>query len=133
MNSILHLYKFGNDLTQTDRALYPSCDVGNYRLYLQYVNRDGGTVWGFVSGTPRYDRHTPGLLWLLDDLQIFSATTRDSCGPILLSYRPNGYRHMSSEYTLQSILNMVNDDSRIQYDAIEIHPRSASPDMPTHA
>lgn len=112
----LYLRKRGCDFSPDD-ARCGGSDLQNYRLYLEYCNREGRRVIGDIALGMRYETKNradvPEAWGLSTWFQIDKETGS-------YAYEVPGYAHVSYDYTQADVLRLINSDSAIQYDHIEI-------------
>lgn len=113
---VLYLHKRGCDFWEDD-AVRRGSDLENYRLYLEYCNKDGRRIIGDVSTGLRHEskrgKDSPEAHGLHTNLQI---DKDNGC----YAYHIPGYTPLSYDYTRADVLRLINSDSAVQYSRIEI-------------
>lgn len=114
-DGVLHLRKRGCDFR--DGAGCGGSDLQNYRLYLAYCNKEGryisGDVCMGVRRENKWGREAPEAYGLRTDLQ-----REEESGTF--AYNVPGYTQLSYDYTRASVLRLINSDSAVRYDRVEI-------------
>lgn len=112
----LFLRKRGCDFSPDD-ARCGGSDLQNYRLFLEYCNREGRRIVGDIAMGMRYETKKGA-----DKPEAWGLSTwfqiDEESGSY--AYEVPGYAHLSYDYTQADALRLINSDSAIQYDHIEI-------------
>lgn len=115
-NGALILRKRGCDFWP-DSPERDASDLENYRLFVQYCNRSGHYICGDVglSACPdsKRKKRKPGIGKLCTSFQIEEDTGT-------YAYEPSGFVYGQMEYTRLDVLRLINADSIVQYDRVEI-------------
>lgn len=117
-DKVLYLQKRGWDFRPDDLYCAAS-DLGNHRLFLQYCNKNGRYICGDASMGIRYQNKSskkpepPEAYGLHLDLQIDEET---GC----YAYTIPGSSMYLQDFTKADLLRLVNLDSFVQYERIEI-------------
>lgn len=92
-------------------------DMENFRLFVQYCNRDGHYICGDIGlgviPDSKRNKQNPGIGKLHAHFQI----EKDNGA---FGYDPSGYTFGDLEYSKEDVLRLINADSIVQYDRVEI-------------
>lgn len=113
-DGILYLRKRGCDFWK-DSPEKEQSDLENYRLFVQYCNKEGHYICGDLSlgSAPCGEKEKPRSCGFLSlHLQ------KDENG-MSYAYYPEGYRYGNVAYTQEEVLRLVNADSVVHYSRIE--------------
>lgn len=89
----------------------------NYRLYLQYCNKEGRYIVGDISTAKcTQDKRAKNIS------AVYGLSTHFQCEEEngTFGYNVPGYDYLAYDYTQADVLRLINSDSIIQYDRIEI-------------
>lgn len=132
----LYLEKRGCDFWKEDEAARRESDMGNYRLFLEFIAKDGRRICGdltrgvirqpFTNNRGRTDYKTVSINGLYHHLQY-----EDHTG----TYAYHIDAAFTPYFTQADALKLINTASAVQYDAIEIVPElpAAAHDYPESA
>lgn len=115
-NGVLILRKRGCDFWPDDAKTVAS-NLQNYRLYLQYCNREGRYIVGDISMAKRTQDKRAKDVSALYGLSTHFQREEESG---TFGYNVPGYAHLAYDYTQADVLRLINSDSIVQYDRIEI-------------
>ena len=117
----LYLEKRGCDFSESDQDARKRSDLGNYRLFLEFIDKDGRRVCGDVTrGELRAEK------WNKNGTSHKTIVTTRNGLYTHFCYEDHtgcyGYNTgpLGDEFTQESVLRLVNKYSAITYDSIEI-------------
>lgn len=114
----LYLEKRGCDFLEDDKDARQKSDLENYRLFLEFIDRDGKRICGDVSrGAVRsgdWRKGKPVIVSTNGLYTDFQYENHTGC------YCYQSWRGPAGDYTKADVLKLVNSLSAVQYDGVEI-------------
>ena len=114
----LYLEKRGCDFWEDDKDARQHSDLENYRLFLEFIDRDGKRICGDVSrGAVRsgdWRKGKPVIVSTNGLYTDFEYENHTGC------YCYQSWRGPAGDYTKADVLKLVNSLSAVQYDGVEI-------------
>lgn len=115
-NGVLVLRKRGCDFFQDDAKTVAS-DLQNYRLYLEYCNKEGRYIVGDISMGERTQTKRGKAVSASYGLSTHFQREEENG---TFGYNVPGYDYLAYDYTQADVLRLINSDSIVQYTRIEI-------------
>jgi len=115
---VLYLRKRGCDFYPDDPESKQS-DLGNHRLFLEYSNKNGQYIVGDVSCANRLITNKSGKIVPGDSIGLFTDLQQELDNGTYSYFIP-GYSEGAYNFTKADLLRLINSDSLVQYDRVEI-------------
>ncbi len=114
----LYLRKRGCDFWP-DSPEREQSDLGNFRLYLEYANRNGQYIVGDVSCAHRLVKDARGNVKPGPSIGMYTDFQQEEESGTYC-YGIPGYSAGAYDYTKADLLRLINSDSAVQYDRVEV-------------